>query len=235
MRNQPDAVMLFAAGFGTRMGALTKDRPKPLLQVAGKALVDHALDQVTGAGVARAVVNLHYYGDQIAAHLVGQANTALSWEPDQILETGGGLRAALPQLGTGPVFTLNTDAVWTGPNPLATLQDHWDAQKMDALLLLAPPSQIKGFHGTGDFLLGADGRISRANGADGLAYLGAQILRPVGIEAIEDKAFSLNILWDRMIAQGRAFGVLHAGGWCDVGRPEGIIEAETLLRAQNVS
>lgn len=235
MRNQPSAVMLFAAGFGTRMGALTKDQPKPLIKVAGKALLDHALDQVTAAGVAQTVVNVHYHGDQIAAHLAGRPNTALSREHGQILETGGGLRAALPQLGAGPVFTLNTDAVWTGPNPLVTLQGHWDSAQMDALLLLAPPSQIKGFSGTGDFLLGADGRITRAKGAAGLAYLGAQILRPIGIETIEDAAFSLNILWDQMIAQGRAYGVLHRGGWCDVGRPEGIIEAENMLEDGDVS
>lgn len=235
MRNEPQAVMLFAAGFGTRMGALTADRPKPLIKVAGKALLDHALDQVTGAGVDRTVVNLHYKGDQIAAHLECRPNTALAWESAQILETGGGLRAALPQLGAGPIFTLNTDAVWMGPNPLVTLRERWDSAQMDALLLLAPPSQIKGFRGTGDFLLGPDGRIARANGAPGLAYLGAQVLLPRGIEAIEEQVFSLNILWDQMIADGRAFGVVFTGGWCDVGRPEGIIEAEAMLGATDVS
>jgi MurNAc alpha-1-phosphate uridylyltransferase len=234
MRNKPDAVMLFAAGFGTRMAALTADRPKPLIAVAGKTLLDHALDQIARAGVAQTVVNLHYKGEQIAAHIQGRPNIALSWEQEQILETGGGLRAALPALGSGPVFTLNSDAVWTGPNPLITLRDQWDATRMDALLLLAPPSQIKGFRGMGDFLLGADGRITRANGAPGLAYLGAQIVLPDGIETIKEQVFSLNILWDRIIAKGRAFGVQHAGGWCDVGRPEGIAAAETLLEANNV-
>lgn len=235
MRNEPNAVMLFAAGFGTRMGALTTNMPKSLIKVAGKALLDHALDQVAGADITKTVVNVHYHGDQIAAHLTGRPNTGLSWERAQILETGGGLRAALPQLGAGPVFTLNTDAVWTGANPLITLKKRWDGAQMDALLLLAPPSQIKGFRGSGDFLLGSDGRIARAKGAAGLAYLGAQILCPNGIDAITEDAFSLNILWDQMIAQGRAFGVLHTGGWCDVGRPEGIAEAETMLGARNVS
>lgn len=235
MRNKPNAVMLFAAGFGTRMGALTQEHPKPLIKVAGKALLDHALDQVAGAGLRKTVVNLHYKGDQIATHLQGRPNVALSWERAQILETGGGLRAALPVLGEGPVFTLNTDAVWTGPNPLVTLQDAWDGGKMDALLLLAPPSQIKGFHGKGDFSLAPDGRIARADGAEGLAYLGAQILLPLGIDGIVEKSFSLNILWDQIIAKGRAYGVLHTGGWCDVGRPEGIAEAEALLEAIHVS
>ncbi|MGB3279564.1 MAG: nucleotidyltransferase family protein, partial [Pseudorhodobacter sp.] len=161
MRNQPQSVMLFAAGFGTRMGALTADRPKPLINVAGKPLLDHALHQVAEAGVARAVVNVHYKAAQIAEHLKGRANTLISWEEDQILETGGGLRAALPLLGAGPVFTLNTDAVWTGPNPLINLREQWDGARMDALLLLAPLSRIKGFRGKGDFLLGPDGRITR--------------------------------------------------------------------------
>jgi MurNAc alpha-1-phosphate uridylyltransferase len=235
MRNQPQSVMLFAAGFGTRMGALTADRPKPLIKVAGKPLLDHALHQVEEAGVARAVVNVHYKAAQIAEHLKSRTDTVISWEEDQILETGGGLRAALPLLGAGPVYTLNTDAVWTGPNPLISLREQWDGVRMDALLLLAPPSQIKGFRGKGDFLLGPDGRISRANGEAGLAYLGAQILLTRGIESIEKDVFSLNILWDQMIAEGRAFGVEHKGGWCDVGRPDGIAEAEDLLRGYNVS
>ena len=235
MRNQPNAVMLFAAGFGTRMGALTADRPKPLIKVAGKALIDHALDIVAAAGIEKSVVNLHYKGDQIAAHLLDRHDIGLSWERGQILETGGGLRAALPQLGPGPVFTLNTDAVWTGYNPLINLENHWNNTQMDALLLLAPPQNIKGYRGAGDFVLGQDGRITRANGAAGLAYLGAQILRPDGLKAIADQAFSLNILWDQMIAQGRAFGILHTGGWCDVGRPEGIAEAEAMLGKPHVS
>ena len=234
MRDTPDAVMLFAAGFGTRMGKLTTENPKPLIPVAGKTLLDHALQQVAGAGVTRAVVNVHYKGDMIVKHLEDNEKILISWERDEILETGGGLRAALPQLGTGPVFTLNTDAVWTGSNPLVTLRDHWDVAGMDALLLLASPSQITGFQGTGDFLLASDGRIRRANGAPGLAYLGAQIILPRGIEDIPQTAFSLNLLWDEMIAQGRAFGVLYPGGWCDVGRPEGIAQAEAMLRAANV-
>lgn len=234
MRNAPDAVMLFAAGFGTRMGDLTKSIPKPLIKVAGQTLLDHALEQVAGAGVKRAVVNVHYKGEIIAKHLKGKENILISWENEEILETGGGLRAALPQLGSGPVFTLNTDAVWTGSNPLLTLREQWDAARMDALLLLAPPAQITGFQGTGDFLLAPDGRISRTSGAAGLAYLGAQIIVPRGIEDIPQTAFSLNLLWDEMIERGRAFGTLHRGGWCDVGRPEGIAQAEAMLKAANV-
>lgn len=227
MRDTPQALMMFAAGFGTRMGALTADRPKPLIEVAGRALIDHAL-ALTG-GIARRVVNLHYRGEQIAAHLAGQ-DIGLSWERGQILETGGGLRAALPMLGPGPVFTLNTDAVWTGANPLAELRAAWDGARMDALLLLLPATAARGTASTGDFRLGPEGRISRGAGGEDRLYLGAQIIRTEGLAGFCEPAFSLNRLWDRMIAEGRAFGIEHRGGWCDVGSPAGIAEAEAMLR-----
>lgn len=233
MRHDPDSLMVFAAGFGTRMGALTAKSPKPLITVAGRTLLDHALNQADGLGLRQIVVNLHYLGDQIADHLKARPEIKLSWEREQILETGGGLRQALPLLGPGPVFTLNSDAVWAGANPLRLLSDHWDATRMDALLLLAEPEAALGYGGSGDFTLAPDGRISRA-GPKGLAYLGAQILNPSGLSGIAETGFSLNLLWDRMIAEGRVFGLRYPGGWCDVGRPEGIVMAETLLRAQDV-
>lgn len=231
MRHTPDALMLFAAGFGTRMGALTADRPKPLIEVAGRPLIDHALALSDAAGVARKVVNLHYRPEALAAHLAPRTDVTLSWEREEILETGGGLRAALPLLGEGPVFTLNSDAVWTGANPLTQLAEAWKPAQMDGLLLLLPVAQANGHGGRSDFILGADGRLARAKGAAGCVYLGAQILRTAGLAQIPDRAFSLNRLWDAMIAEGRLFGTLHRGGWCDVGRPEGIAEAETLLAA----
>ena len=225
-------LMLFAAGFGTRMGPLTADRPKPLIPVAGRALIDHALAIADAAGAAPRVANLHYLGDQIAGHLAGR-DVGLSWEREAILETGGGLRAALPLLGSGPdpgpVMTLNTDAVWTGQNPLIQLAAAWDDAAMDALLLLLPARQARGHAGSGDFLLDSAGRLVRAKGAPGAVYLGAQILRTDSLPAIPEAVFSLNRVWDRMIAEGRAFGVIHQGGWCDVGRPEGIAEAEAML------
>lgn len=226
---RPLPLMLFAAGFGTRMGALTADRPKPLIPVAGAPLIDHALRLAQKAGAAPIVVNLHYRGAQIVEHLAHQP-VQFSWERERILETGGGLRAALPLLGSGPVMTLNSDAIWTGENPLRQLLDAWQPDRMDALLLLAPAEQALGHSGTGDFLLDAEGRISRAKGAAAPVYLGAQILKTEGLGAIPDEVFSLNRLWDAMIAKGRAYGVIHRGGWCDVGKPEGIAEAEDMLR-----
>lgn len=219
--------MLFAAGFGTRMGALTANQPKPMIKVAGKPLIEHALDLAKTAGISKTVVNLHYLGDQIESHLQNRDIT-LSWERDRILETGGGLKAALPLLGDGPVLTLNTDAVWSGQNPLSQLLDVWDPAKMDALLLLLPAEKALGHSGTGDFLLDDQGRISRANGAKAPIYLGAQILKTEALYAISEPVFSLNRLWDIAIANQRAYGLLHHGGWCDVGRPEGIALAESL-------
>ena len=226
-------LMVFAAGFGTRMGALTAHRPKPLIEVAGKPLLDHALDLADAVGAGPVVVNTHYLAGQIAAHLAGR-DVILSHEAGTILETGGGLRKALPHLGQGPVMTLNSDAVWTGQNPLAQLIARWDPARMEALLLLLPAGAARGHSGSGDFLIGPDGRISRAQGAPGLVYLGAQILRAEGLQAVRKDVFSLNVLWDDMIARGRAFGLVHQGGWCDVGRPEGIAEAEAMLEAGHV-
>lgn len=226
-------LMIFAAGFGTRMGALTANRPKPLIEVAGRPLLDHALELGTAAQTGPVVVNTHYLSAQIAQHLNGRP-VSISDESDAILETGGGLKKALPMLGNGPVMTLNSDAVWTGENPLAELMARWDEAQMDALLLLLPRGQALGHSGTGDFLVDADGRISRAAGKPGLVYLGAQILRTDGLAAIDKSSFSLNLLWDDMISKGRAFGLIHSGGWCDVGRPEGILQAEALLADHHV-
>lgn len=220
--------MLFAAGFGTRMGTLTQTRPKPLIEVAGRPLLDHALALVDAAGLRRVVVNTHYLADQIRGHLADRPEIAISHEPE-ILETGGGLRQALPLLGAGPVFTLNTDAVWTGANPLRRLLKAWDPTRMDVLQLVLPASLARGYHGNGDWILDGDGRITRAAGRPGLVYLGAQIINPVGLDEIPDRVFSLNRLWDRAIARGRAHAVIHDGLWCDVGHPDGIREAEEIL------
>lgn len=225
MTRPPEAVMLFAAGFGTRMGALTKDRPKPLIEVAGKPLIDHALDLVNDLGPQRVVANLHYHADQLAAHLAPRG-VLLSRESPEILETGGGLRAALPLLGSDPVFTLNTDAIWSGPNPLTLLRAAWDPDRMDALLMCIPIAQTIRHSGSGDFAADETGRITRGGG---LVYGGAQILRTDGLHGFQQPAFSLNLLWDQMQQQDRLFALTYPGRWCDVGRPEGIAMAEGLL------
>lgn len=216
------SVMIFAAGFGTRMRPLTATRPKPLIKVAGKTLLDHCLGLT---GQRRVVVNTHYLGAQIAAHLAG-SGVAVSEESPEILDTGGGLRQALPLLGPGPVITLNSDAVWTGPNPLDTLEATWDPGRMDALLLLVPRDRAQGYTREGDFLMNDAGQLSHG---PGLVYSGAQIIKTEGLAGISEDRFSLNVLWDSMQASGRLYGLLHPGGWCDVGHPGGIVEAETML------
>ncbi|SLN42786.1 nucleotidyltransferase family protein [Ruegeria meonggei] len=225
MTQDPYAVMLFAAGFGTRMGDLTKDRPKPLIQVAGRALIDHALNLVDDLRPDCVVANLHYLPDQLEAHLTPR-DVLFSKEQPEILETGGGLRAALPLLGSNPVFTLNTDAIWSGPNPLTLLRDAWDPTRMDALLMCVPTAQTIGHGGPGDFTAGAEGRISRG---PGLVYGGAQIVKTEGLNAFPEKVFSLNLLWDQMQKQDRLYALSYPGRWCDVGRPEGIALAEGLI------
>lgn len=221
-------LMILAAGFGSRMGALTADRPKPLIPVAGRALIDHALAVAAGAGAGRVVVNAHYRADQIAAHLAGRG-IAISHEGAQILETGGGLKAALPLLGPGPVAVLNSDGIWTGANPLTQLAAVWDGARMEVLLLLLAVGMTRGHGAKGDFGLDAAGRISRGGGGEDQVYVGAAIMNPTRLAVIDDPVFSLNRPWDQMIAAGTAYGVVHRGGWCDVGRPEGIAAAEALL------
>ncbi|NEX48115.1 nucleotidyltransferase family protein [Pseudotabrizicola algicola] len=224
----PFPLMYFAAGFGTRMGALTATLPKPLVKVAGLALIDHARRVAAAAGLRHEVVNLHYLGEQIATHLE-KSGVILSWERDEILDTGGGLKAALPLLGQGPVLTLNTDAIWTGSNPLVQLMLAWDGDRMDQLFLLLPAHRARSASGRSDFVMDDQGRVDWAKGRDGYLYLGAQIIHPrLLIEA--ERKFSLHAPWTRAMAAGRAFGVLHMGDWCDVGHPGGIAEAEALLR-----
>ena len=225
MTNLPQSLMMFAAGFGTRMGALTTTRPKPLVEVAGQPLIDHALALAEPVVPGQIVVNLHYLPDQLESHLSGRRVRTLREEPE-ILETGGGLRHALPLLGGGPVWTMNTDAIWRGPNPLSLIRDHW-RDDMEALLLGIAPDRAIGHGGKGDFRL-EQGLVRRG---PGLVYSGVQILRTEGLAEIAENAFSLNLLWDRMLARGTLHIVEYPGSWCDVGRPEGIALAEEMLAA----
>jgi MurNAc alpha-1-phosphate uridylyltransferase len=225
----PFPLMIFAAGFGTRMGALTADRPKPLIPVAGRPLIDHALEVAASAKARRVVVNTHYRAEQMTRHLAG-SGVLISHESGAILETGGGLRAALPLLGPGPVAILNSDGIWTGANPLVELAAAWDSSRMEALLLLLPADKTVGHKAKGDFRLDAQGRLARGSGGEDHVYIGASIIDPARLAGIDAAAFSLNRVWDQMIGAGTAFGVVHQGGWCDVGHPDGIVEAEHLLQ-----
>lgn len=218
-------VMLFAAGFGTRMGALTQSRPKPMIEVAGRPLIDHALDLARGIEPLRIVANTHYLAPILASHL-GPQGVILSDEQPDILDTGGGLRQALPLLAADTVYTMNTDAIWSGPNPLALLANAWAPERMDALLMCVPVARTVGYSGQGDFTHDAQGRISRGTG---LVYGGVQIVKPSGLLDIPDRAFSLNLLWNRIGKAGRLYGLAYPGRWCDVGHPGGIALAEDML------
>jgi len=230
----PTTAMVLAAGFGTRMGDLTKDTPKPMLHMAGRPLIDHGVDIAENAGAANVVVNLHYLGDQIRKHLASRTSprVAFSEEQPEILDTGGGLKHALPLLGNDPVYVVNSDAVFAGPNPLVQLADAWDAEVMDVLLHMVPVKQAHAYTRAGDFFLDTDGEAPRRRGeADRapLIYTGAQIVAPHVFANTPTGPFSMNLIWDRLLECGRLAAVSYAGEWIDVGTPEGLIMAEHVL------
>ena len=217
--------MLFAAGFGTRMKHLTAHQPKPLVQVGGKALIDHSIDLARAITPKNIVANLHYLPQMLVDHLSGTEVQTVTEAPD-VLETGGGLRNALPLLGTDPVFTMNTDAIWKGANPLQQALDIWDPIEMDALLVCVPVAQTVGYSGDGDFTIASDGRLARGAG---VVYGGIQIIKTDLLKTIKEPSFSLNVIWNKMLKNDRLFGISYDGNWCDVGRPEGIAQAEEMM------
>jgi N-acetyl-alpha-D-muramate 1-phosphate uridylyltransferase len=228
--------MVMAAGKGTRMRPLTNDRPKPLVSVAGRPLIDHVLDHLRGAGVGRIVVNVHYLADMVEAHLAAHAAdfaVTISDERDALLETGGGLMKAKPALGEAPFFCVNTDNIWTdgGANVFATLAAAWDEARMDALLLLVARDHAHCHAGQGDFELSDAGRISREDRAAAKPWVwtGVQMLHPRLLVDPPSTVFSTNILWDRAIAAERAYGVVLNGDWYDVGTPAAIPVVEAAL------
>ena len=223
MRDRPDTLMLFAAGRGTRMAPLTNHLPKPMVRVADKPLIDHALRLALEAGISRIVINTHYLPQPLNTHLA-KKDVQIIHEPD-LLETGGGLRNALPLLGDKPVLTLNSDAVWRG-NPIPDLLDGWQNGEMDALLCLIQPQNALGHSGPGDFLLSETGRLRRGAGA---IYSGLQVIDTSYLHEIPDKVFSLNAVWDIIARDGKLFGQIHDDLWCDVGRPESIALAESMI------
>lgn len=232
----PDVAMLMAAGLGKRMRPLTATRPKPLVEVAGKPLIDHALDRVRAAGIGRVVVNVHYLADALEAHLArraGDLDIAISNERAALLETGGGVAHALPLLGDQPFIVANADNLWVdGPiDALHLLASRWDDATMDALLLVVPLARANCHKGPGDFHMDAMGRLSRRRPARvaPFVYTGVQLVHPRLFADVPEGAFSTNLLWDRAIARGRAHGVVHQGLWFDVGHPAAIPATEALL------
>ena len=222
-------VMIFAAGFGTRMQPLTATRPKPLISVAGRPLIDHALDLARDIAPPKLVVNAHYLADQIKAHLAGSDVIVLTESPE-ILDTGGGLKAAAPVLDSAIALTMNPDCVFLGPNPLQRVLDHWDDNRMEALLLCVPPSRAHATDSQGDFDMAPDGRLLRGPGhTPGYIHTGVQIIRFALLDELDASVFSLNSAWDVAAQRGGLFGHVYPGAWCDIGHPAGIGIAEALL------
>jgi MurNAc alpha-1-phosphate uridylyltransferase len=230
MDKTPFPVLIYAAGFGRRMGALTKDKPKPLVPVKGRALIDYAVDIARESGAQTILVNLHYKHQMLADHL-RDAPVETRLELPDILETGGGLKAALPQLGAGPVVTINSDAIWQGENPIAALRARWQPERMQALLLCIERTRAHGHSGAGDFSLAENGCLQRGGN---LVYTGVQIIKTEGLMAIEQRAFSLNLLWAQMIERQGVYGAVYRGNWCDVGHPEGLACAQNMLSHSNM-
>lgn len=230
--------MVLAAGLGRRMAPLTDARPKPLIEVAGKCLIDWSLDRLQAAGVETVVVNCHHHAELVRTHLSRRATprTVVLWEPD-LLETGGGVVNALDQLGSDAFFVVNSDAIWLDrpgeAAALSRLTAAWHEADMDALLLLHDRQRAIGHDGDGDFLLAADGRLSRRERGTKAPFLfaGVQLLHPRLFAGAPDGPFSLNLLYDRALAAGRLYGTRHAGEWLHVGTPKAVAEAEAFLAA----
>jgi MurNAc alpha-1-phosphate uridylyltransferase len=233
----PRTAMVMAAGLGKRMRPLTATRPKPLIEVAGRALIDHALARLKGAGVEKAVVNVHYLAGSLEAHLKNHdqgLEIAISDERKLLLETGGGLIRALPLIDADPFLVVNSDNLWIdGPvDTFRLLASNWDEARMDALLLLVPLARAHCHNGHGDFHMRADGTLRRRkpNGVAPFVYTGIQMISKRLLDGDHpDGPFSTNLFWDEAIAAGRCFGLVHQGLWFDIGRPENIAKAEAIL------
>ena len=233
----PATAMVMAAGLGKRMRPLTATRPKPLVEVAGKPLIDHAFDRLRAAGIKRAVVNVHYLADALEAHLkrkVSGIDVIVSDERKQLMETGGGIVQARALIGDQPFVVVNSDNLWLdGPvDAIRMLAAAWDDARMDALLLLVPLARANCHGGRGDFHLGRDGRITSRRKAGRLApfvFTGVQILSPRVIVDWPEGPFSTMLFWERAIAAERAYGMVHQGLWFDVGSPPAIAATEAML------
>lgn len=229
-----DTAMVLAAGLGTRMRPLTNDRPKPLVEVAGKPLIDHALDRLAEAGVARAVVNVHHFGDAVEVHLRGRIAPAItiSDERDQLLETGGGLIRA-QNLLPDPFFCVNSDNVWIdGPrDAFHELSDAWDPDRMDALLLMVAHTGARNFRGKGDFSMDGKGRLTRRRSGRIAPFIftGIQLVSKRLLQGAPEGPFSTNLLWTRAIEEERLYGAAFTGLWFEVGDPQAIAPTEAAL------
>jgi MurNAc alpha-1-phosphate uridylyltransferase len=230
----PKTAMLLSAGYGKRLRPITENLPKPLVKVGGRTMLDRALDRMVDAGVEHVIVNLHYKGEMIRKHLAGRKDVEISFsEEKDLLETGGGVKQALPLIGDDPFIVANSDTVWLdGPYmALGRLAAQWDAEKMDALLMLHSGASAWGYVGVGDFTMDEFGLIARREETlvAPFVFTGVQILSKKLFKDAPDGSFSLNVLYDRAIEAERLYGVAHDGEWHHVGTPEQLTEANELF------
>jgi MurNAc alpha-1-phosphate uridylyltransferase len=245
--NAPNAAMVLAAGLGLRMRPLTENCPKPLIELAGRTLLDRALDHLVTANVARAVVNLHYLGGMIESHLSGRPAPLIDFsrEDDELLETGGGVTKALGLLGPNPFYVVNADITWTDGNvpALQRLATAWQEDNMDALLLLHPVETATGYDGKGDYSCdiatdvgkGPPGQLSRRRDRPTAPHVftGVQLLHPRLFAGAPSGPFSLTRLYDKAEEAGRLYGIIHSGDWHHIGTPAGLAEAEKILTKES--
>ena len=229
------SAMILAAGLGTRMRPLTDTCPKPLVKVAGRAIIDYTVERIAAAGIDMLVVNLHYLPEQIEQWAATQSglNILLSDERGELLDTGGGVAKALDHLGDQPFFVFNSDSFWIdGPHPvLERMRRAWDGKRMDCLLLVADMTNSVGFYGPGDFDMDDDGRLTRRSESyvSPFVYAGCYLVSPSVFKDAPEGAFSMNLLWNRALEAGRLYGLRHDSLWLHVGTPDAIGAAEAVL------
>ena len=227
--------MIMAAGLGTRMRPLTDSRPKPLVEVGGRALIDHAIGRLVKAGVTTIVVNIHHHAEMLRTHLTHRkdAEFSISDESDTLLDSGGGIAKALPVFKNEPFFTHNSDSVWVegAGSALNRMQARWNPETMDALMLVAPTVNALCYEGRGDFMMDAEGKLTRVpeQRVAPFVWIGVQIVHPRLFDGAPTGKFSINPLWDRAIARGRLFGMRLDGTWMHIDRPDAVKDAERFL------
>lgn len=231
----PNRAIVLAAGLGTRMRPLTNDRPKPLVKVHGKTMIDHAIDRLVEAGVTMIVVNVHYHAEMLKTHLARRNDVEIhiSDETEELLDSGGGIAKVLPLFEDEPFFTHNSDSIWvegTG-HALEKLKARWNPAEMDALMMVAPTVTSVCYEGRGDFMMDADGRLARVpeQRVAPFVWTGVQIVHPRLFENPPGRRFSINILWDRAIEKRRLLGQRLDGVWMHIDRPDALDEAEEFL------
>lgn len=223
--------MILAAGLGQRMRPLTNTLPKPLIPVAGKSMLERTFEHLRENEISKVVVNTHYLAPLIEDAVKDLCPEVLISHEEILLETGGGIKKALPLLGEDPFFTLNGDSVWSHSQSLKVMKKAWNEEQMDALLLLIPREKAHGYEGRGDFFMSSEGRLTRLGEAPSApyVYIGVQLVSPRLFKDAPEGSFSLNILWNKALEKGRLYGLVHQGDWFHISTPEDLQKYEPMV------